>query len=216
MSPIRVLICDDHPMVRQGLRSFLELHEQIEVIGEAANGKEALEAIATTNPDVVLLDLVMPQMDGLDVLKQLPQPPARPKILVLSSFIDDERVFAAIEIGADGYLLKEISPSELLQAIQLVMQGQSPLHPAISQKLMKRLSQPHKSASIEDLTLREQEILQLVAQGMKNRAIAQELHISEKTVKTHVSNILFKLALPDRVQLVVWAHKHHLFQPPNL
>ncbi|TNE44269.1 MAG: response regulator transcription factor [Deltaproteobacteria bacterium] len=217
MTPIRVLICDDHMMVRRGLRSFLELHEELELVGEATNGHEALEQIDSLSPDVVLLDLVMPQLSGIEVLEQLKKRPSSPKVLVLSSFLDDEKVFAAIEVGADGYMLKDITPQELFKAIQDVHRGESPLHPRISQKLMKRLTSPSpapSSAPEHDprdlLTNRELDVLRLVAQGQKNKEIATHLNISPKTVKTHVSNILYKLSLKDRVQLAVWTHENNL------
>lgn len=210
MAPIRVLLCDDHQIVREGLRSFLELHDSVEIVGECANGVEVLQQIDASIPDVILLDLMMPRMSGLDVLRELQQREDAPKVLVLSSFLDDESVFAAIEVGADGYLLKDISPAELLKAIQDVSEGLSPLHPTIAQKLMRKLATPQKkqeSRDVEELTEREQEVLGLVAQGLKNREVGQALCISPKTVKTHVSNILYKLGVKDRVQLVIWAHQ---------
>jgi NarL family two-component system response regulator LiaR len=215
MSKIRVLIVDDHPMVRQGLRTFLELHEEIEVIGEAANGLEAVEQVRQFQPDVVLMDLVMPQLDGIAATRQVRSVSSSTQVLALTSFAEDDKVFPAIEAGATGYLLKDVTPDDLIKAIQAAHSGEVQLHPNITKKLMQqvaaRAGQPSseraKQTAIEELTERELDVLRFIAKGLNNREIAGQLVISEKTVKTHVSNILTKLHLADRTQAAIYALK---------
>ena len=212
---IKVLIVDDHQVVRQGLRTFLELHEDICVIGEAQDGQEAVKLVHQFKPDVVLMDLVMPHMDGISATQQVLALDSNTKVIVLTSFSEDDKVFPAIQAGAASYLLKDVSPDDLVEAIRAVHHGEARLHPDIARKLMQQVSQMHNTthdSSIDVLTGREQEVLRLVARGRSNREIAQELFISEKTVKTHVSNILGKLHLEQRTQLVVYAIKNKLVE----
>jgi NarL family two-component system response regulator LiaR len=210
MDSISVLIVDDHAIVRQGLRTYLELLEGIRIVGEARNGVEALAQVRELAPDVVLMDLVMPEMDGIEATRQLSDLSPASKVIVLTSFTEDEMVFPAIRAGAAGYLLKDISPSELAQAIQAVHRGEAQLHPDITRKLLNQFVSPvvEPAAAPDQLTARELEVLRLIARGMSNRELARELGISEKTVKTHVSNILGKLHLDDRTQAAIYALKH--------
>jgi NarL family two-component system response regulator LiaR len=205
-----VLIVDDHGIVRQGLRTYLELLDDIEVIGEAGNGLEALAQVRQHQPDVVLMDLVMPEMDGIEATRQVCAISPSTKVIVLTSFADDEKVFPAIKAGAAGYLLKDVSPADLVNAIRAVQAGETHLHPDITKKLVKQLAspKPDREPVLDDLTPREMEVLRLIAQGMNNRQIALTLSISEKTVKTHVSHILGKLHLADRTQAAIYAHRH--------
>lgn len=212
---IKVLIVDDHQVVRQGLRTFLELHEDISVIGEAQDGQEAVKLVRQFRPDVVLMDLVMPHMDGISATQQVLALDSKTKVIVLTSFSEDDKVFPAIQAGVASYLLKDVSPDDLVEAIRAVYHGEARLHPDIARKLMQQVSQMHnipQDSSINELTAREQEVLRLVARGRSNREIAQELFISEKTVKTHISNILGKLHLEQRTQLVIYAIKHKLVE----
>ncbi|MBI5933532.1 MAG: response regulator transcription factor [Chloroflexi bacterium] len=213
---IRVLIVDDHAMVRQGLRTFLELQDAsalpIEVAGEAANGREAVELARQTQPDIVLLDLVMPEMDGLQATPKIIEASPNSRVIILTSFGEEDKVLPAIRAGAQGYLLKDIPPTELVQAVREAYQGKVQLHPEVAKKLMavaaaKEMPTVTRPASNSDdgLTEREQEVLQLIADGKNNREIAEKLVISEKTVKTHVSNILAKLNLDDRTQAAIYA-----------
>jgi NarL family two-component system response regulator LiaR len=212
MDPIRVLIVDDHAIVRQGLRTYLELLEGIEIVGEARNGTEAVAQVHELAPDVVLMDLVMPEMDGIEATRQVTALSPAPKVIVLTSFTEDEMVFPAIRAGATGYLLKDISPSELAQAIQAVHRGEAQLHPDVTRKLLNQFVGPMTEPAVapDPLTARELEVLRLIARGMSNRELALELAISEKTVKTHVSNILGKLHVDDRTQAAIYAYKHGL------
>jgi NarL family two-component system response regulator LiaR len=214
---IKVLIVDDHQVVRQGLRTFLELHEDIQVIGEADNGLIALEMVSQYQPDVVLMDLVMPQMDGITATQKIHASGSSAKIIALTSFSEDDKVFPAIQAGASSYLLKDVSPDDLVDAIRAVHHGEARLHPDITRKLMEQVSQaknlPHE-IPVEQLTDREKEVVRLVALGRNNREIAQALFISEKTVKTHVSHILGKLNLEHRTQLAIYAIKNKLVDLP--
>jgi NarL family two-component system response regulator LiaR len=207
MTKINVLIVDDHGVVREGLRTYLELMDDIKVVGEAENGVEAVTQVRLHQPDVVLMDLVMPEMDGIEATRQVISVSPTTKVLVLSSFADDEKVIPAIKAGAAGYLLKDVSPSDLSDAILAVHQGETRLHPDIAKTLMDRIASPKEESTAVrgELTARELEVLRLIAQGKSNREIAQALTISEKTVKTHVSNILSKLHLDDRTQAAIYA-----------
>jgi RNA polymerase sigma factor (sigma-70 family) len=210
---IKVLIVDDHQVVRQGLRTFLELLDDISVIGEAQDGKQAVELVRTLNPDVVLMDLVMPHVDGITAIEQVRSLRLPTKVIALTSFSEDDKVFPAIQAGAESYLLKDVSPEDLAEAIRAVHRGEARLHPDITRKLMQQVSQARAESqdnSLNDLTEREKEVLRMVAKGNNNREIAQKLFISEKTVKTHVSNILGKLNLEQRTQLVIYAIKNKL------
>lgn len=203
---IRVLITDDHSIVRKGIRALLATEPDIEVVGEAGDGLAAVDQAQLLRPDVILMDMVMPHVDGIEAIRRITalQPGAR--ILVLTSFAADEKVFPAIKAGALGYLLKDSGPEELVQAIRQVYQGQPSLHPAIARKLLQELAQPAaKSAAVDPLTERELEVLRLVAKGESNRQIAQQMVISEATVRTHVSNILGKLHLASRTEAALYA-----------
>ena len=204
---IRVLIVDDHAVVREGLRALITVRSGIEVAGEAADGEEAVALAAALQPDVILLDLVMPNKGGLEAIAEIKQQDAQARILVLTSFSEDAQVFSAIKAGALGYLLKDASPQDLLQAIQDVHQGKSSLHPNIALKVIQELNRPPQDLppTEEPLTERELEILKLVAQGLSNQEIADALVISERTVGTHVSNILHKLHLANRTQAALYA-----------
>jgi len=212
MDRISVLIVDDHGIVRQGLRTYLDLLDDIEVVGEAANGAEAVAQVKQYRPNIVLMDLVMPEMDGIEATRQIGDISTSTKVIVLTSFTEDEKVFPAIKAGAAGYLLKDVSPSELASAIRAVHRGEAQLHPDITKKLMSQFVSPavEPMAAPDELTARELEVLRLVAQGMSNRQVAQTLTISTKTVKTHVSSILSKLHLDDRTQAAIYAYKHGL------
>jgi len=212
---IKVLIVDDHQVVRQGLYTFLELHDDIAVVGEANDGKRAVEMVRLLQPDVVLMDLVMPQMDGITATEQIHALGLPTKVIALTSFSEDDKVFPAIQAGAASYLLKDVSPDDLVDAIRAVHHGEARLHPDIARKLMEQVSQMHTSpqeSSINELTAREREVIRLVALGRNNREIAQELFISEKTVKSHISNLLGKLNLEHRTQLAIYAIKNKLVE----
>lgn len=210
---IKVLIVDDHPIVRQGLRMFLELHNDIEVLGEASDGMTAVNMVRSLAPDVVLMDLVMPRLDGIDAIRQAKAACPSTKVIALTSFNEDDKVFPAIQAGASSYLLKDVTPDDLLDAIRACYRGEARLHPDVQRKLMDQVTRrfsPPPASETGDLTNREIEIVRLIAQGLSNQQIAQKLVISEKTVKTHISNILGKLALEDRTQVAIYAFKHGL------
>lgn len=212
MKKIGVLIVDDHKIVRQGIISFLEVQDQLEVKGEAANGEEAVKAVQELKPDVVLMDLVMPGMDGIEAIRQIKRSIPNTRIIVLTSFAENDKVFAAIEAGVDGYLLKDTSPTELVKAIESAYAGNPTLHPDIAQKLMLRVSNRSSLYETETLTPRETEILALLAKGLANKAIAKRLLISIPTVKTHVHNIMRKIGLTNRIQAALYATDKRLPQ----
>jgi NarL family two-component system response regulator LiaR len=201
---INVLVVDDHPMVRQGIIDFLEIHSDLKVKGTAKNGEEAIAQVEQLQPDVVLMDLMMPGMDGIEAIRQIKSSRRETKIIVLTSFFQDDKVFPAIKAGADGYLLKDVLPNDLVSAIRQVYSGKSVLHPDIAQKLMHNFSGRNRSGAGEELTPRENEVLELIAAGLSNEEIANKLIISDKTVKTHVSNILHKLNLSHRIQAALY------------
>jgi NarL family two-component system response regulator LiaR len=210
---IKVLIVDDHQVVRQGLRTFLELQDDVLVVGEAGDGETAVDMVRRLNPNVVLMDLVMPRLDGISATRQVKSLGTGVKVIALTSFTEDDKVFPAIQAGASSYLLKDVSPDDLVEAIRAVHRGEARLHPDIARKLMEQVVQqasPLRQSQFEDLTEREREVINLVAKGRSNQEIANELVISEKTVKTHVSNILGKLQLEDRTQLAIYAIKKGL------
>jgi len=215
---IRVLIVDDHQVVRQGLRTFLELQPQIEVVGEAADGSAAVELVRQLEPDIVLMDLVMPGCDGVSATRQIAQLGLGTRVIVLTSFAEDDKVFPAIQAGAASYLLKDVTPEDLLAAIQAAHRGEPRLHPDVARKLMAQISNaaaPSSPPKPEALTARELEVIHLVAEGRSNHEIAQALVISEKTVKTHVSHILGKLNLVDRTQMAIHALRGGLGPEPH-
>ena len=208
---IRILIADDHAVVREGLRTLISAKPGLELVGEAADGVEAVARAAALDPDVILLDMVMPRKDGLAAINDIKQENPAARILVLTSFDDDERVFSAIKAGALGYLLKDSSPQQLIQAIHDVYNGRSSLHPTIALKVIRELNQPSELPPTEEpLTERELETLRLIAQGLANQEIAAELTISERTVGKHVSNILDKLHLANRTQAALYALRRGL------
>lgn len=216
---IQVLLVDDHAVVRQGLRMFIEMQEDMEVVGEGTNGIEAVELASRFSPDVILLDLTMPQLDGVKATQRIMAQNPKARVLILTSFGEDDKIFPAIRAGAQGYLLKDIQPRDLVQAIRETYQGKAQLHPDIARRLMAVVSdvapvQAEKPAApsqdFHGLTDREREVLGLIAQGLNNREIAEKMVISEKTVKTHVSNLLDKLGLEDRTRAAIWALKHGL------
>jgi DNA-binding NarL/FixJ family response regulator len=203
---IGVLIVDDHAVVRQGLRTFLELHDDIAVVGEAGDGEEALAAVARLAPDVVLMDLVMPRLDGVSAIERLREIAPATRVIVLTSFLDEDKVLPAVRAGAAGYLLKDVQPAELVRAIRIVDDGESLLHPAVAARVLRELAGDGARAERHELlTARELEVLALLAAGRANKAIAFELGVAEKTVKTHVGNILGKLGLSDRTQAALYA-----------
>lgn len=218
---IRILIVDDHAVVRQGLRTFIDLQEDMTVVGESEDGLGGVDLSVRLQPDIILLDLVMPIMDGIEATRQIHERSPNSKILILTSFGEDAKVFPAIRNGAQGYLLKDIHPNDLVKAIRSASSGQVQLHPDIARKLMDSVSSPGEEASVIppiqkkvheniDLTEREKEVLRCIARGLNNREIAREMVISEKTVKTHVSNLLGKLNVVDRTQAAIWAIKNGL------
>ncbi len=205
---ISVVIADDHPFVRHGLRTYLETLDDMEVAGEAANGVEAVEVVERVRPDVVLMDLVMPELDGVGAIRRIHESVPATRVIALTSFDDDEKVFPAIKAGAAGYLLKDVRPAELAEAIRKASRGEALLAPSVAARLMQEVAGGPPPAAT--LTGREREVLRLIARGMSNKLIARELVVSEKTVKTHVSNILAKLHLSDRTQAALYAVREGL------
>jgi len=208
---IRVLIADDHAVVRQGLRTFLELQDDIEVVGDVAEGSAAVELTLDRGPDVVLMDLVMPGIGGVDAIRIIREQRPEVRVLVLTSFGEDEQIFPAVSAGAAGYLLKDVEPQELVRAIRAAHEGEALLHPAVAARLMEEFSSGHGPAGVgSTLTGREREVLELIGRGLPNKLIARELGIAEKTVKTHVSAILSKLGVTDRTQAALYAVRNGL------
>ena len=210
-SPIRVLIADDHAILRKGIRALLSTEPDIEVVGEAAGGLETVTEAEALHPDVILMDLVMPGMDGIEATRRITAAQPDVRILVLTSFAADDKVFPAIKAGALGYILKDSGPAELVQAIHQVYRGQPSLEPSIALKMLQELAHPaEQPLTPEPLSDRELEVLRLIAQGKGNREIAGHLHIAELTVRTHVSNILGKLHLANRTQAALYALREGL------
>jgi NarL family two-component system response regulator LiaR len=210
---IRVLIADDHAVVRRGLQALINSEPGMEVVGEAEDGIQALFQVRTLRPDVVLMDLVMPRKDGLEAIVEIKDEIPEAKILVLTSFAEDDKVFPAIKAGALGYLLKDTSPEQLLQSIYAVHRGESSLHPTIALKVIRELNHPPSLPPTKDpLTPREVQVLRLVAQGMTNHEIAEALVLSERTVGNHVGSILSKLHLANRTQAALYAMREGLAQ----
>ncbi|HDR8417335.1 TPA: response regulator transcription factor [Bacillus cereus] len=204
---IKLLLVEDHHIVRRGLVFFLKTREEFEIVGEAENREDALTFVRTERPDVVLMDLSMPKMDGIEATKQIKQYDETIKILILSSFSEQDYVLPALEAGADGYQLKEVQPEQLVASIIAIYEGNANFHPKVTPALLGR-SAVKKENPFSMLTKREQEVLQEIAKGRSNKEIAAELHITEQTVKTHVSNILAKLEVDDRTQAALYAVKH--------
>jgi NarL family two-component system response regulator LiaR len=208
---IRILIAEDHAVVREGLRLLIDSEPGMEVVGQAVDGVEAVQAARFLQPDVILLDLVMPRKNGIEAIKEIRRENPKARILVLTSFAEDDKVFPAIKAGALGYLLKDSTPQELLHAISETYQGESSLHPVIARKLIRELHEPSVLPPAgEALTEREVEVLRFVAQGLPNQEIAEKLILSERTVRTHVGNILNKLHLANRTQAALYAVREGL------
>lgn len=214
---IKVLIADDHHVVRRGLLFFLKTQKDIQVVGEATNGKEAVDLTAILRPDIVLMDLVMPEMDGIQATKRIKKQFPEIQVLMLTSFSDRDHVIPAIEAGASGYQLKDIEPDDLVESIRTLMRGENTLHPQATSQLMKerepKEDPPH---TLYPLTPREQDVLSELTKGKSNREIASSLFVTEKTVKTHISNIFSKLHVQDRTQAALYAVKHGLTEPSGL
>lgn len=208
---IRILVVDDHAVVREGLRAFLSLQDGFEIVGEAADGEEAVAKAHELEPDVILMDLVMPKLDGVSAMRELREADGRAsgaRVIVLTSFLDDDRLLPALEAGAAGYLLKGSQPAELARAVRAAHAGEAIIDPTAAARLVKALSErPRNSATaaLDQLTGRERDVLALIARGRSNKRIALELGISEKTVKTHVGHVLAKLGVTDRTQAAVLA-----------
>ncbi len=207
-----MLIVDDHGVVREGLRAYLELEPDIQVVGEAKDGLEAVRRAAELQPDVVLMDLVMPNMDGVDATTRIKQQQPATHVIILTSFLDDERVVPAIRAGATSYLLKDVAATDLARAIRGARAGQAQLHPEVARRLMQQVTSPRKPDAGAQLTDREREVLRLLADGRSNKEIARSLVVTERTVKGHVSNILGKLGLQDRTQAALFAVRNGLSQ----
>jgi two-component system, NarL family, response regulator LiaR len=210
---IRVLLVDDHGVVREGLRAYLELEPDIQVVGDARDGEEAVRRTLELGPDVVLMDLVMPHVDGVQATAEIKRSRPETRIIVLTSFVDDDRVVPAIRAGATSYLLKDVAAPDLARAIRGAFAGQAQLHPEVARRLMQQVTTPRQPDAAAELTEREREVLGLVARGRSNKEIARELVVSERTVKGHVSNILGKLGLQDRTQAALYAVRNGLAAP---
>lgn len=207
---IRVVFVDDHEMVRIGVSSYLSAQPDIEVVGEADDGKKGVELALELRPDIILMDLVMKEMDGIEATRQIIEQWPEAKIIIVTSFLDDEKVYPALEAGATSYMLKTSKAGEIANAVRATYHGQSVLEPEVTGKMMVKMRQKNQHLPHEELTSRELEILLLMAQGKANQDIADELFIALKTVKTQVSNILSKLQVQDRTQAVIYAFKHSL------
>jgi two-component system, NarL family, response regulator LiaR len=213
--PIRVLIVDDHAVVREGLRAFLELQEGIEVAGEAVDGAAAVEAALRLRPDVILMDLVMPQLDGVAAMRSLRGRLPGARVIVLTSFLDDDKLLPALRVGAAGYLLKNAEPQEVVRAVRAAHAGEALLDPVVAARLVETLAAERSEEPLDRLTPREREVLVLIGRGLSNKRIARELQLSEKTVKTHVGRVLAKLGVSDRTQAAVVAVRAGLLDPES-
>ncbi|WML49888.1 response regulator transcription factor [Neobacillus sp. PS3-34] len=209
---IRVVFVDDHEMVRIGVSAYLSAQPDIEVVGEADNGKMGVELALELRPDIILMDLVMKEMDGIEATKQIVEQWPEAKVIIVTSFLDDEKVYPALEAGATSYMLKTSKASEIAEAVRSTYHGQSVLEPEVTGKMMLKMRQKNQHLPHEELTGRELEILLLMAEGKTNQEIADVLFIALKTVKTHVSNILSKLQVQDRTQAVIYAFKHSMVE----
>lgn len=201
---ITILLVDDHAVVREGLRAFLELQDGLQVVGEAQDGEEAVAQAERLDPDVILMDLVMPRLDGVAAMRRLREAAPRSRVVVLTSFLEDERLLPAIQAGAAGYLLKNTEPAELARAIRAAHDGEAIIDPTVAARLVAALADGRPPAG-QELTRREREVLQLIVRGRSNKRIAFELGIAEKTVKTHVGHVLAKLGVTDRTQAALLA-----------
>ena len=211
--PIRVLVVDDHAVVREGLRAFLELQDGIEVVGEAVDGQEAVETAVRLRPDVILMDLLMPRVDGVMAMRTLRDRVPESRVIVLTSFLDDDKLLPALRSGAAGYLLKNAAPQELARAVRAAHAGEALLDPVVAARLVETLAADDYEEPLDRLTPREHEVLVLIGNGFPNKRIAQELGLSEKTVKTHVGHVLAKLGVDDRTQAAVVAVRAGLVGP---
>jgi len=209
---IRVLFVDDHEMVRIGVSSYLSAQKDIEVVGEADNGKTAINMALDLRPDIILMDLVMQEMDGIEATKQIIDLWPEAKIIIVTSFLDDEKVYPALQAGATSYMLKTSKASEIAEAVRSTFKGQIVLEPEVTDKMMMKMREKPQNLLHDELTAREMEILLLMAEGKSNQEIADALFIAIKTVKTHVSNILSKLQVQDRTQAVIYAFKYRLVE----
>lgn len=212
MNMIKLLIIDDHEMVRLGLSSFFSIQEDFEVVGEAENGKEGVELALEKRPDIILMDLVMEVMDGTEATQMIMQEWPEAKIIILTSFIDDEKVYPAMKAGAAGYILKTSTASEIAQAIRETYNGKHFIEEEVSTIMEEKREEKHRTHLHDQLTNRENEVVQLIAKGYTNQEIADELFITLKTVKTHVSNILSKLEVEDRTQVAIYAFRHDIVE----
>jgi two-component system, NarL family, response regulator LiaR len=211
--PIRVLIVDDHSVVREGLRAFLELQDGFEVVGEAADGEKAIVSATRLRPNVILMDLVMPQLDGVAAMRRLREEVPDARVIVLTSFLDDDKLLPALRAGASGYLLKNAEPQELARAVRAAHSGEAVLDPVVAARLVETLAAADGQEPLDRLTPREREVLVLVGRGFSNKRIAKELGIAEKTVKTHVGHVLAKLGVTDRTQAAVVAVRSGIVGP---
>jgi len=207
---IKVMLVDDHEMVRIGVSAYLSLQPDIEIVAEAENGQKAVELALSLKPDIILMDLVMDGMDGIEATKQIIEKWPEAKIVIVTSFLDDDKVYPALEAGATSYILKTSKASEIAETIRATYKGQMILEPEVTNKMMAKMRKGQNTLPHEELTTREMEVLLLMAEGKSNQEIADQLFISLKTVKVHVSNILSKLDVQDRTQAVIYAFKHNL------
>ena len=209
---IKILLVDDHEMVRIGVSAYLKIQPDMEVVGEAVNGIEAVDKALELRPDIILMDMVMPGMNGAEATKAIIDKWPEAKIMIITSFLDDDKVYPALEAGAISYILKTSNAKRIAEAIRETLKGQTVLEPEVTTKMMKRMRVGNQSSLHEQLTERELEVLLLISKGKTNQDIANELYIAVKTVKTHVSNLLSKLEVQDRTQAVIYAFKHNLVQ----
>jgi NarL family two-component system response regulator LiaR len=215
MSAIKVMIVDDHAVVREGLRAFLDLQEGMQVVGEASDGEHAIEQALALSPDVILMDLVMPRLDGVGAMRELRRTAPDARVIVLTSFLDDDRLLPAIQAGAAGYLMKDVEPAELARAVRAAHAGDAILDPTVAARVVRVIADgatPAGPLSQNRLTRREHEVLTLIAHGYSNKRIAAELGIAEKTVKAHVGRVLAKLGVADRTQAALLAVQQGLVE----